>query len=343
MLRTLTVAFCLALIALATPLHAKPSVTLEVVTEQGVPPQSQQKWLATLKDCGFDSLRIRTGELGDKVDMEVRGEGDTATYRVVGLLSATGTLHLPAGGRFGPNDRAAISAWVDKLKAGGAEGLTDKPAAFGFNSKELVALHDKLAVPVGFSTKGQNAKAMIEKLVRQLPVPVTASAQARMAMQTDEVIGDELVTISSGTGLAAMVRPLGLVIVPRKGAAGPELALLDVRETMESWPVGWPSEKPDREVAPKLFEFLNAEFTDVALPEALGALEKRLEMPYLFDHNSLARQRIDPAAVKVSLPEGKTFYKKILDRVLGQAKLVMEVRVDEAGKPFLWISTLKKS
>ena len=47
--------------------------------------------------------------------------------------------------------------------------------------------------------------------------------------------------------------------------------------------------------------------------------------------------------VKVSLPEAKTFYKKILDRVLGQAKLTMELRIDEAGKPFLWISTLKKS
>lgn len=338
----LLVGACWCLLIAATA-WAKPSVTLEMVTEQGVPPTAQQKWLATLKDCGFDHLRIRTGELGDRVGLEVRGQGDSATYHVVGILSANGTLYLPSGGRFTSGDRAAIAAWVEKLRGGGAEGLTDKPAAFGFTARELVALHDRLAAPITFSTRGQNARAMLEKLVRAMPVPVTASAQARAALMTDELVGDELLGVSSGTGLAALARPLGLVIVPRKGANGAELALVDVREAMESWPVGWPSEKPDRDVAPKLFEFLNAEFNDVPLLEALGALEKRLEMPALFDHNSLARQRIDLAAIKVSLPEGKTFYKRILDRILTQAKLTMEVRVDEAGKPFLWISTLRKS
>lgn len=322
---------------------AKPTVTLEMVTEQGVAPTAQQKWLATLKDCGFDSFRIRAGELGDRVGMEVRGQGDTTSYSVVGILTTAGTLVLPAGGRFQLGDRAGISAWVEKVRSGGEAGLRDRPAAFGLTGRELVGLHESLAVPVGFSTKGQNARSMITKLVRALPCPVTASEQARKALATEEVVGDELDAVSSGTALAALARPLGLVVVPKKGASGVELALVDVREATESWPVGWPSEQPERDVAPKLFEFLNAEFTDVALPEALGALEKRLELPMLFDHNSLARQKIDPAAVKVSLPEAKTFYKKILDRVLGQAKLTMELRIDEAGKPFLWISTLKKS
>jgi len=40
----------------------------------------------------------------------------------------------------------------------------------------------------------------------------------------------------------------------------------------------------------------------------------------------------------VSYPSRKTFYEKLLDRLLVQADLKKEVRVDEAKKPFLWVS-----
>ena len=66
-------------------------------------------------------------------------------------------------------------------------------------------------------------------------------------------------------------------------------------------------------------------------------------MPFLMDHNGLARQRIDPARVMIEFPESRTYYKKVLSRVLFQVKLKGEVRVDEAGEAFVWISPLKKS
>ena len=44
----------------------------------------------------------------------------------------------------------------------------------------------------------------------------------------------------------------------------------------------------------------------------------------------------------VDLPPKKTFYKKILDLLLFQKKLVAEVRTDEAGSAFLWITSAKR-
>ena len=72
--------------------------------------------------------------------------------------------------------------------------------------------------------------------------------------------------------------------------------------------------------------------------QAIGA---RLKVPLLLDHNALARYGIEPDKVNVSVPRGKTTHSLILQKILFQARLKSELRVDEAGTPFLWITSLK--
>ena len=73
--------------------------------------------------------------------------------------------------------------------------------------------------------------------------------------------------------------------------------------------------------------------------QAIEAIKGRIKVPVLMDHNNLVRGRVDlKKAVKV--PAGKTFYRRILDRVLFQVGLKAEVRVDDAEKPLIWITTL---
>ena len=43
----------------------------------------------------------------------------------------------------------------------------------------------------------------------------------------------------------------------------------------------------------------------------------------------------------VSHPQHRTSYSIALRKMLFQAGLKFEVRVDEAGKPFLWVSSVK--
>ena len=43
----------------------------------------------------------------------------------------------------------------------------------------------------------------------------------------------------------------------------------------------------------------------------------------------------------VTLPRSRTTYSLALKRLLAQAGLQFEIRVDEAGTPFVWISTVK--
>jgi hypothetical protein len=61
----------------------------------------------------------------------------------------------------------------------------------------------------------------------------------------------------------------------------------------------------------------------------------------LFDHNALARHGIEPDKATVAHPQQRTTYSVALRKMLGKVGLKFEVRVDEAGKPFLWVSTIK--
>ncbi len=322
--------------------QAAERVELELITEPGLPVNGAQRWLAALKDVPFNSVRIRSAKPGDQVEVRQRGGDGSRSYQVIGLLSERNTLVLP-GGEFRMGDTAGLSGWLAKIREGGETRLNETEGPFGLTPTQLVKVHDALRAPVAFSTEGQPSYDVLKRIAGGLSLSFLADAEARQLMAGPETVAEELQGLSAGTALAAVFRPLGLVMTPQKQADGAiKLGIADVRRATESWPVGWPSQKSPRETAPQLLEFLNVEIENTPLASALTAIRTRLDLPLLLDHNSLARHQIDPAQTNVSLPAGRTYYQGALDRLLNQAQLKSELRVDEAGKPFLWISTLKK-
>lgn len=330
------------LLSASLPAQTAGRVELELITEPGIPVNAAQRWLGSLKDVPFSSIRIRSANPGDKVELRQRGGAGSRAYQVIGMLTERNTLLLP-GGEFRMGDTSGLREWLAKIQEGGETRLQESPGPFGLTPTQLVAVHQALSVPTAFSTRGQPAFAVLKRIAGGLSLPFAADAEARQAMAGDEAVGDELQGLSAGTAMAAVLRPLGLVMAPKKQADGTiKLEITDVRRAAASWPVGWPPQKSPRETAPELLTFLNIEIENTPLASALDAIRTRLALPLLFDHNSLARQRIDPAEVKVSLPAGRTYYQGAIDRLLNQAQLKSDLRVDEADKPFLWISTLKK-
>lgn len=336
-------AVALTLSLLAAPcVKAAERVELELITEPGFPVNGAQRWLASLKDVPFNSVRIRSPKPGDQVEVRQRVGAGSRTYQVIGLLSERSTLVLP-GGEFRMGDTSGLRSWLSKIQEGGETRLQETAGPFGLTPTQLVQVHETLRAPVAFSTQGQPSYDVLKRIAGSLNLSFLAETEARQMMAGPEKVADELQGLSAGTVLAAILRPLGLVMAPQKQADGAiKLWITDVRGAAESWPVGWPSQKSPRETAPQLLDFLNVEIEKTPLANALTAIQTRLALPLLFDHNSLARHQIDPAQIKVSLPAGRTYYQGALDRLLNQAQLKSELRVDEAEKPFLWISTLKK-
>jgi hypothetical protein len=328
------------LLALMCSAVSAQRVTLEVVTEPGFSAENAREWLPALEKAGFSSVRMRGGQSGDGAALQQNGSGASTSYQVTGVLTTSGRLHLP-GGSFTLENRAGISRWIDKLKAGGEEGLTTKEGAFGLVPKQLVALHEGLAVKVNFTTAGKTTREVVQGIAALLTMKLKVDPASRGAF-ADETVSDELLGLSAGTSLAAAVRPLGLVLVPVKEGNDLSLRIVDSQAAQQVWPVGWPSKKSAKETLPDLFKFLNVEVEDTPLAESIEAIRSRLNVPLIIDQNSLARQKIDYATVKVTLPKTNTYYKGIIDKLLFQAKLKCEVRVDEADRPFLWITTIKQ-
>lgn len=344
MIRPKSVAWGAAIVAvalLAAPCaRAAERVDLELITEPGIPVNAAQRWLAAIKDVPFSSVRIRSANPSDQV--EVRQRGGQGPYQVTGLLTERNTLVLP-GGEFRMGDTAGLRSWLAKIQEGGETRLQETEGPFGLTPSQLVKVHEALRAPVVFSTQGQPSYDVMKRIASSLSLSFLADAETRQVMAGAEPVADELLGLTAGTALVAVLRPLGLVMAPQKQADGSiKLWITDVRRAAESWPVGWPSQKSPRETAPQLLEFLTVEIADTPLSQALDAIRGRLKMPLLFDHNSLARHQIDPARINVTLPAGRTYYQGAIDRLLNQAQLKSELRVDEAEKPFLWISTLKK-
>jgi len=193
---------------------------------------------------------------------------------------------------------------------------------------------------VTFSTPGITRREAVERIAAQLGPPLSIEPALADALAEDSV-AEQLQGLSSGTALAYVLRPAGMCLVPRGPGDRPACAVVRARANLEIWPVGWEPERPVREVLPALFEFHNVNIQNVPVGRTLEAIGKILKAPVLLDHNALARWGIDPAKALVTHPRSRTTYGIALGKILFQAGLKYEVRLDEARQPFLWVTSLK--
>jgi hypothetical protein len=319
---------------------AEGRVDLELVTVGSFPFEQTRDWIALLQKLDLEGVRIRAGTEDDVPEIATEGSEKSPVYKVRGLLVPGGNLVLP-GAKFRLGDRAAIGRWMENLKQGGEEGITAKTGAFGLLPKQLAAVHQALSGPVDFSTAGGKPSEIVEKLTQKLSLTIKFESGSDAALRSAEPFPDQLLGVSSGTALAAVLRPSGLVFVPVKGKENSlELKISDSRGVEKSWPVGWPTNKGKGVLLPDLFKTLNVEIADTPLEESMAAIQKRVNVPFLIDQNSLARQRVD-LTTKIGLPKSSLSYALILEKLLAQVRCKSEVRLDEAEQPFLWITTLK--
>ena len=320
---------------------AEPTVEIELFTEPGFRADQSRPWFALFDELKVGSIRIREGKAGDGAKIESVGE-PPRIYRVSGILSRANTIKLP-GGVFGLGEKAKISAWLTKLKAGGEEGLFEKPVALGLTERQLTAAKKLLNRRTTISTQGLKPPELVEKLLENIDAKVTIGGDAQAKLAEAEKFGDELAGLTVGTSLAAVLRPAGLVLSAEKVAAeSVKLSIVDSRAGKEAWPIGWPTTRPPREYVPEIMKFIPVEVEDTPLTEVVSAIQGRLKVPFVFDQNSIARERVELEKTKITLPKSNTYYQKVLERALFQAKLKMEFRVDEADQPLLWITTIKQ-
>jgi hypothetical protein len=335
---------------IATITCAAAPIELELATERGVQITAPHEWLQLLTGLGIDNVRIRGAQLGDEPRVENRGTSEQPRYQVTGILTIRNELVL-SGGRFSRSDRGRLKEYFDRLVADGAESLTAPRGLYGLTEKEISAVFADLAQPIDFETKEQLPNAVIDRLQAKLTLKFVVDPNAEPALRNGAGVLDETQGLTAGTGLAMMLRQRGLVLRPEKLRGQPVVYRIELVESvddstlgktddhqMSHWPIGWELQVSPGKAAPSLLEYLNAEIDGYTLEETIAAIRPRLRIPLFLDHAALAAHQIDPAKIQVRMARTRTFYKRVIDRVLAQARLGSQLRVDEAGAPFLWIS-----
>lgn len=341
---------------------ASPPVELELATERGVQITAPQEWLQLLAGIGIENVRIRGAKASDVPSATNRGTATRPSFQVVGILTAGNQLRL-AGGTFGRGDRAAIKDYFDRLTADGAEALTAPRGMFGLTDNEITTVFDDLGQPIVNTTKGKPARAVTDELQRRFNSRVLFDPAAEKALHAAENVPEELQGMTAGTGLAILLRMNGLVFRPEKTRGEPVVyrvspidlpanrASSDIKTilalekagrtddvSLPHWPIGWTLHGTPVRSAPSLFEQLNVEIDGFTLDETLAAIAPRIKVPIYVDQLTLRAHGIDTAKVQVRIPKTRTSYKRLIDRSLSQARIGSEIRIDEAGRAFLWIT-----
>ena len=317
------------------------TVEFELFTQPGAPTLATQQWYQTLTELGIVSLQIRGARSDDKMEIVTRSAAGATSYLVRGVLLPSGELIVP-GGKFRQTDRARVAAWLERLRNEGPPPAPGEMRRWGLNATQLAAVRDDLARPVGISTWGVARGQIVQHMKERLSHPLGESALDPVRMRFSEPLEVELRELSLGTAWAYVLCSAGLAFEPRRNQAGQiEYQVLSLDRASDPWPVGAPSNRTPRETLPGMFEFLNAEVDSIPIGQVLEVLGERLGVTVLIDRRALEREGIDLGTVEVSFPSKRTFYADLLSKVTFQAKLKAEVRVDEADRPLLWVTTLR--
>ncbi|WP_442484520.1 hypothetical protein [Aeoliella sp. SH292] len=320
-------------------LAAEAWITVEVVTEPGSQPTGQREWIEMLTAAGADDVRIRGAHAGDKPELRDSGSPERPRYTLVGMLDGRGQLVLP-GGRFDRGSRDKLKDYLDRLGSDGAEGVTAPRGAFGLTEKQTKLMHDDLALVLDTETKGQSLADVLKAADARTKLDLRMDDTAWRVVSKAEPVSDEVGELTVGTALAILLKRDGLVLVPTKERGEEVVHRVALASDIKSevWPIGWKPNQPPTKLAPKMMERLNAEVEGFSLAEAMDSIAPRAEVPILWDHATLRERKIVPAEIQVKLARQNTSLIRVIDRLLFQARLRGELKMDEAGTVFYWIS-----
>ena len=314
------------------------SIELEVYSTPTTDAVLQHEWLEALSEVRADRVSAKTARQPSP-SVEEASYGGSTVILVKGVINNR-KIKLP-GKSFSINDRSGIKDYLQSLRADGAKTALAEKKAFGLTSEQLVRVHSNLASVGQASSKDQAAGQLLKQMIQSLPLKTELSYAAKAALTSDEKVTNQYQGLSIGTAVSIELRRHALVLRPTpKRGRGIELEIVPVAVAPESWPQGWPPEKPPVTTVPKLFEVTALQLNNVQLDSVLAAISRRLKIEFVVDPAAWNGKTVNLSTVKVTYNKKRSSYSAAIGSILSQSKpqLHYEIRQDENEKPFIWIT-----
>lgn len=320
-------------------------ITIELLTGNEGNGTKAREWSALLSSMDV-TLTVRRARAGEKPGVSERKAGSVRTVDAVGLLDSEGRALFPDR-VFSLAENDKVAAWLDELRAYGARGKPDGQPVWGLSREQFGALHAALKRPLLAEPRDldlDKALALFE-FPREFRLKLDPGVAPRIKDSKRPLsVGQSLEGVSQGTSLAVILLEHGMGFRPRRLKDGStELAVVSLKDESNVWPVGWERQHAVPEVAPALFQFKVVNLEDEPLDEVIEAVAENVKMPILLDRAGLAAKGVDFSKLKVTFPRNKTTWINVLKTFTAKAKTELDVRVDESGKPFVWITALNSA
>ncbi len=317
-------------------------VEMELATDPGFSPLETQSWYRLLTSLGVRRLRIGGAAPAAKVSLERVRLGRTTVVRVRGRLTAGNRLLVP-GGSFSLRDAQRIRRWLEQIQQPPQARSTGPAGPFGLSARELARLRQLLSPAVAQATRGVARSEVFARLQRQCPLPLRVPPGFAAVLDREGgPVQVELQGLALGTALACVLRPAGYVLVVEKNGASFQLAAVPARQARDIWPVGFRAGKLQGKRFDRLFVAVPVNVAQgTRVTQVLVAFQKGLQMPILVDHLGLAAAGLELEELRTFHPPKRRPYLFALERLLGRAGLRLEVREDEAGRVFLWVTAAR--
>lgn len=322
-------------------------VSLELITSAAAATEHAQAWGQRLQKLDIP-FQTRQAVTGDKAELKEQKLGRLRRVTIVAVLDRNGKI-LCSDRAFTLAEADKLAEWIRELKTYGIQGAPHGKPLFGLDERQFGGVLRELSAPVEIDTEGLSLAGVLEKLPlpEKHPLHMTPEAQRVIRdLDSDKKLRANAQGLSVGTVLAAALSEFGLSFKPLRTPEGRiELSVSPREAGQDAWPIGWPldPEKPQGQLVPALFKTVPVALDDVPLTDVLTAASQASEVPLLIDHHAIEREEIDLSELKVTVPNRKTTWGLLLRQVTFPHKLGRRIVADDAGKPFVLITTLKET
>lgn len=305
-----------------------------------------QDWRSAFEQLDV-RVSIRRPILDDKPEVQERTVGTLRYVTVIGIIDRQGRLVFP-GRTFTRSETARLKEWLDELTTYGAQGAPHDQPLWGLSRPQFEKLYAVLMEACPTELQGQPLTDAVKALEIPAAYPVRWSTEALNLLQKlgeSSTVRQPVAGFSKATALAIALNDRGFGFRPNRTPSGAiELVIepqSDDRHGM--WPVGWPLQRQAPQALPGLFVFTNIQLQQEPLADVLAAVSDLTETPILVDYAALARRQIDFSTLRATHPLKKTTWSLALRAILVPQKLHREYWQDEAGRAFVWITTIGKN
>ena len=318
------------------------TVEFQIVHDRNYPATNVQRWYQLLTELKVDRLAIRLdpGEGAAPKEIETSTAGGRKHYVVFGRIDAPGRLWIGKQ-TFTLSSRASLARWLDELRKHGPGGAGPKPR-WGLSPARYEALYQRLAKRTAFRFEAAPLAKCVEFFAAETQLLIEhGPAAAGPSAPPPGPITATVERVSLGTGLAYSLSTIGLVFEPRETDTGEMyLLVLPQAASQQPWPIGWEPKAPPGQLAPLLSRFHDFDVPEQPVPEVLAYFSEHLDMDLLVDQAALERLKLDLEQYNVAVRLERKVWASVLRQLLSQFRLHPELRVDEANRPFYWVTGL---